>query len=138
MRDFSDPAVEQAFQAFPEEARVKLLKLRALILSLEHSGPDLGDITECLKWGEPSYLTKHGSTVRLGWKAKANQYAVYFHCQTKLIDTFKELYGEALLFEGNRAILLPLDKALPEEVLTSCISMSLRYHKLKHLPLLGA
>jgi len=43
----------------------------------------------------------------MAWKAsKPNQYALYFHCKTTLVDTFKELYSDVLTFEGNRAIVL--------------------------------
>jgi len=57
--------------------------------------------------GQPSYLTaesKSGSTIRIDQvKAEAGQYAVYFHCQTDLVETFRELYPE-LSYSGNRAI----------------------------------
>ena len=59
------------------------------------------------EWGEPSYLVKGGSTIRMDWKkANPEQYAMYFHCKTKLVDTFKELYQDVFKFEGNRAIIL--------------------------------
>ena len=41
----------------------------------------LKELEETLKWGEPSYLVKKGSTIRMDWKSKApNQYAMYFKC----------------------------------------------------------
>ena len=52
--------------------------------------------------GQPSYLTpetKSGSTIRIDQvKAAAGQYAVYFHCQTDLVETFRELYPELQLW----------------------------------------
>ena len=44
---------------------------------------------------------------------RAGQYAVYFHCQTNLVETFRELYPE-LRYEGNRAILLGAEDKVPE------------------------
>ena len=79
------------------------------------------------------------STIRIDWKeSKPNQYAMYFHCQTKLVDTFKELYKHVFQFEGNRAILFGLDDRIPENELRHCIFLALTYHRVKHLPMLGA
>lgn len=97
------------------------------------------EIEETLKWGEPSYLTKNGSTIRIGWKKKnPEQYAMYFHCKTKLVDTFKELYRNNFKFEGNRAIIFGINEKIATEELKHCILMSLNYHNIKHLPMLGA
>lgn len=94
---------------------------------------------ETLKWGEPSYLVKDGSTVRLGWKTSSpDHYAMYFNCNTKLVDTFKELYANLFAFDGNRAIIFHKKDKIAEKPLKHCVKLSLRYHKLKHLPLLGA
>jgi hypothetical protein len=75
----------------------------------------------------------------MDWKAKyPNRYFLFFHCQTKLVDTFRELYSDTLEFEGNRAIVLYVDKKLPERVIRHCIEMAMNYKKITHLPLLGA
>ena len=72
-------------------------------------------------------------------KAKSpNHISVYFNCRTVLVETFKELYMDTFSFVGNREIILPLSKPIPMQELKHCISMSLRYHSIKHLPLLGA
>src|SRR5262249_33532919 len=90
-----------------------------------------GPLEEALKWGQVSYLTsasKSGSTVRIdGVKADAGQTAVYFHCQTNLVETFRELYSE-LTFSGNRAILLDASERLPEAKLRHCVALALTYH----------
>lgn len=70
-------------------------------------------------------------------KLKLNQYAMYFHCKTKLVDTFKELYKDKFTFEGNRAIVFNINDKVSVNELKHCISLSLTYHKIKHLPLLG-
>ena len=75
----------------------------------------------------------------MDWKdSKPDEYAMYFHCQTKLVDTFKELYGDKFEFEGNRAIVFGRDEKIAENELKHCLSIALNYHKVKHLPLLGA
>ncbi len=130
--------VEKMLGAYPDHIKAKLLKLRALILSVI-SDCGLGEYEETLKWGEPSYLVDGGSTVRFNWKEKDNDHIfVFFNCNTKLVDTFKELYSEDLEFDGNRAIVLKLSEPLPVDELRQCIELSLRYKSIKHLPLLGA
>jgi len=131
--------VKRKFDSYPQRAKLKLLELRELIFEVSAELEEIGEIEETLKWGEPSYLSKVGSAVRIDWKGiKPNQYAMYFHCQTKLVDTFRELYRETLQFEGNRAIVFSFDEKVPRDELKHCISLSLRYHKIKSLPLLGA
>ena len=90
-----------------------------------------GALEEALKWGQPSYLTtesKSGSTIRIDQvKAAAGQYAVYFHCQTDLVETFRERYPE-LRYGGNRSILLDASDKLPEAALRHCVALALTYH----------
>ena len=126
-----DPAVEAVFEAYPKPIRSKLLALRRLILDTARTTDGVGALTETLKWGQPSYLTsesRSGSTVRIdGVKSVPNQYAIYFHCQTNLVETFRELYPE-LRYGGNRSILLDADEELPEAALRHCVALALTYH----------
>jgi len=93
---------------------------------------------ETLKWGEPSYLVKGGSTIRIDWKLKTpNQYAMYFKCTSALVPTFRMVYKGLFTFEGSRAITFQMDERIPKKELKSCIKAALRYHKVKHLPTLG-
>jgi len=122
---------------YPEHVQTRLLRLRELIFEVAKD-LNITDLEETLKWGEPSYISKHGSTLRFDWKAnKANEYALYFNCKTRLVEIFREFYADELLFEGNRAVVLNMDDALPEAVLKHCIQLALTYHKIKHLPTLG-
>ncbi|PKF60740.1 hypothetical protein CW745_12755 [Psychromonas sp. psych-6C06] len=131
-------SVQLKFDQYPHRAKQVLLLLRETIFEVaEYHGID--DLQETLKWGEPSYLSKKGSTVRFDWKSKyPDQFCIYFNCKTSLIDTFKELYGDVFIFEGKRALVFNLNADVPWEPLKHCLSLSLRYHKIKHLPLLGA
>ena len=112
--------------------------LRQLVLDTALETQEVTKIEETLKWGEPSYLTKSGSTIRMDWKeSKPDQYALYFNCKTKLVDTFKERYGNEFKYEGNRAIIFNKNDTIPIKELKHCISLSLTYHNIKHLPMLG-
>ncbi len=138
MKNSKNPDVAAIFDAYPKGVKEKMLFLRGLVFEAAKESRDAIVLEETLKWGEPSYLSPIGSTVRMGWKVSSPEhYALYFHCQTKLVDTFKELYNDALLFEGNRAIVFPLNSALDVDVVKHCIFLALTYHQRKHLPLLG-
>ena len=127
-------AVDAAFDACPKPIRTKLLALRRLILDTAKATKGVGRIEEALKWGQPSYLTPEtgsGSTIRIDRvKSADNQVAVFFHCQTDLVDTFRELYPK-LSYSGNRAILLDAGKKLPEAELRHCVALALTYHRRK-------
>lgn len=133
-----DISVKQKFETYPKDIAISLHAIRDLILSVA-AQEGVTDLTETLKWGEPSYISKIGSTIRFDWKAKApQQYCVYFNCKTTLIETFKEIYGDIFTYEGSRAIVFDKTQTVPLNELAHCISLSLRYKKIKHLPLLGA
>ncbi len=134
----SNPKVELKFETYPKEIRSKLNYLRDLVIEVATQNETILEIEETLKWGEPSYLVKKGSTVRIDWKSKTpNQYAMYFKCTSKLVETFRENYGSTFKYENNRAILFSLTDKVPEEELKTCIGLALNYHSVKHLPKLG-
>lgn len=138
MTEIENSQVSAIFDRYPQDIQEKLLHLRSLIFEAADEIENLGSIEETTKWGEPSYISKHGSTIRVDWKDKEpDQYSMYFHCKTKLVDTFKEIYGDVFRFEGNRAIVFLVNDVVPAEELKHCIALSLNYHRIKHLPLLG-
>jgi hypothetical protein len=138
MDEFNNREVEQVFNTYPKHIRVKMMRLRRLIMEMAEEVDGVESIDETLKWGEPAYVTRYGSTVRIDWKSsKPHQYVMYFHCKTKLIDTFRTLYDDKFEFDGNRAIVFDEKDRVPVEELKHCISLSLTYHKIKHRPLLG-
>jgi len=123
---------------YPIDIQDKLLFLRGLILETASEIDNENKIEETLKWGQPSYTTKNGSTIRIDWNKKnPDQYAIYFHCKTKLIDIIKERYTNLFKYEGNRAIIFNTGDIIPAQELKHCISLSLTYHTIKHLPMLG-
>lgn len=133
-----NPEVKEKFDAYPDEIKSKLLAIRAAIFEVAEK-EKIGEITETLKWGEPSYVSKKGSAIRMDWKPKSpDQFSVFFNCNTKLVDTFKEVHKDSFKFVGNREIVFSGTDRIPFQELKECISMALRYHQIKHLPLLGA
>lgn len=132
-----NPAINQKFDAYPEHIKPKLQFLRNLILETAEEN-NIKTIEETLKWGEPSYLVKKGSTIRMDWKTKTpNQYAMYFKCTSLLVPTFKEVFGNTFNYENNRVILFNLEDEIPVKELKECIRLALQYHSLKKLPKLG-
>jgi len=125
-------AVAKIFDGYPPPMRRKLLALRKLILETAAATAGVGEIEEILKWGEPAYLTtnsKSGSTIRVGWKkGNPSQYAMYFNCQTNLVETFRMLFPGDFRFVGNRCIVFEEDDELPVDALEFCIAAALTYH----------
>jgi len=135
---FKNPQVAEKFAQYPAKVRTKMLALRKLVFETAKKLNKLDAMEESLKWQEPSYLIKGGSTVRMDWKpGTPEQYALYFICTTKLVDTFRELFGDRLNYEGNRAIILSLNEPLPNAIIEQCLRMAFNYQQLKKLPLLG-
>lgn len=134
----SNPEVEFVFSGYPDSVRKKMMILRELVIATAMDIDGLTHFEETLKWGEPSYLAKNGSTLRMDWKSKTpQQYALYFKCTSRLVETFKKVFKNNFNFEGNRAIVFQMDDAIPKAELKACIKATLTYHKVKHLPTLG-
>lgn len=53
---------------------------------------------------------------------------MYFHCQTTLVDSFKEMYRGEFEFGGNRSIIFREENNVPVKEVCHCISMALTYH----------
>ena len=67
--------------------------------------------------------------MRLGLvKNEPEKCAVFVHCQSGLIDLFRDQYEDVLSFEGKRAIILDAARALPEAALRHCIALALSHH----------
>lgn len=139
MKTIRNPAVAAVFQQYPADMRKKVLFLRELVLDTAAGIANVGDVEETLKWGEPSYIVQPGSTIRMGWKRSSpDKYMLYFNCKTRLIETFSALYGDLFSYEGNRAIVFTRHELIPVKQVKHCITLALQYHRIKHLPLLGA
>jgi hypothetical protein len=137
-RDLSNPAVAAVFAAYPAAVRARLATLRQIILDTAKNTDGVGPLEETLKWGQPSYLTTasgSGSTIRIDRvpsdKADDAGVAMYFHCQTDLVATFRELYPTQMQYGGNRSILFAMTAKIPEQALRHCIGLALTYHARK-------
>ncbi len=126
-----------AYGQYPTEIRERLFELRELILETAGETEGVVGFSEAVRWGEPSFITKSGSTVRAA-QAGDNTYGLYFNCQSRLVETFRTLFPTALRFEGNRALVFDIESDLPVDEVRLCVSLALTYHKRKHLELLGA
>lgn len=132
MTKFRNPAVAAVFAAYPNKIRKRLLGLRQLIFTIAAETKAIGELEETLKWGQPSYVTaksKSGSTIRIDQiKSETGHYAIFFHCQTTLVETFRALYPTQFTYGGNRSILFGANDDVPIEELSHCISLALTYH----------
>ncbi len=131
--------VQEVFDNYPDFIRKQMLNLRQMVLETAKEMDEVEWIEETLKWGEPSYLTKHGSTLRMDWKAKKpDQYAMYFKCTSRLVETFKTVFDPSRFeYEGHRAIIFKPKQRIPKRDLKKCIMATLNYHKVKNLETLG-
>ena len=131
MRDFTDPNVAAVFESYSKGTRERLLALRQLIFETAESTDGVGALEETLKWGQPSYLTSEtgsGTTIRIDSRESADQYAMYVHCQTTLVDSFRSWFPNEFQFEGTRAVVFRVDEEPAVGPLSVCIGAALTYH----------
>lgn len=134
----TDPKFNAVFADYPDFVRDKMQYLRELVIETAEETGEITEMKETLKWGEPSFITKNGSTLRIDWKEKApNQYAMYFQCNSRLVDTFRLVFDRKFQYEGKRAIVFQLNQKIPKTELKACIKATLSYHSVKHLMTLG-
>jgi hypothetical protein len=134
----TDPRVNDVFANYPDFVRDKLQHLRELVIETAEETEGVTVLEETLKWGEPSFVTKNGSTLRMDWKEKTpDQYAMYFQCTSRLVNTFRLVFDHKFQFEGKRAIVFKLSEKIPELELKQCIRASLIYHNVKEQITLG-
>jgi len=134
-----DPAVDAVFDAYPKPLKAKLLALRRLIFDnrKDHQGrrraagnPEMGP-APAISHRRQKAAARSGSTQvnRLPTNTR-----LYFHCQTDLVETFRELYPRELSYGGNRSILLNAQDEMPEAALRHCVALALTYHLNKRKP----
>ena len=134
----TNPGVDEIFSEYPEFVKDKMQFLRKLVLETAEETVGVSALEETLKWGEPSFVTKNGSTLRMDWKPKSpNQYALYFQCTSRLVDTFRLVFDQQFHYEGKRAIIFQLEQKIPVPEIKKCIKAAITYHSVKHLITLG-
>ncbi|MGB1285339.1 MAG: DUF1801 domain-containing protein [Aggregatilineales bacterium] len=130
-----NPAVQAVFDDYPPSLLNPLLHLRQQIFAVAADIPEVGTLEETLKWEQVSYLTpsKTGTTLRIGiHNADRDEYAIFVHCQSKVIATLKQRYPDTFHYEGNRAIVFSANTLPDESALQDCIGLILTYHRWKH------
>ncbi len=131
MRRFGDARVAAVFKDYPPGLRARLMALRELMFDTASGTPGVGSLDETLKWGQPSYLTAEsgsGTTVRIDRLKNRDGYAIYFHCQSGLVDQFRTIYPDTFTYEGKRAIVLAAKDRVPTRALGHCIALALTHH----------
>lgn len=123
--------VLDAFHKVEPAHRETLLAVRALIFEAASEDTRIGRIEETLRWGEPAYITvnkKTGSTLRLSMEKTSGMPALFFNCNTTLVEEFRQQFGEVLTYSKNRAVLLGGDWAQHTSYIKMCIAAALTYH----------
>tara|TARA_R110001606_G_scaffold334520_1_gene482440 strand:+ start:10270 stop:10683 length:414 start_codon:yes stop_codon:yes gene_type:complete len=132
MTDEIPEPTRSAWEDLPEQLAERLVQLRQLILETASDNPAIGPLEETTKWGEPAFLTSatgSGTTVRINRHKKSpDKYALYVHCQTDLVERYRQLYDDELTFDGNRAVVFDSKEELPVDAVKHCLSMALSYH----------
>jgi Domain of unknown function (DU1801) len=129
---FGDQAVAAVFETYQAGTRQRLLAIRSLMFEAARELNGVGPLVETLKWKQPAYLPEKvrvGTTIRIDvLKNPQSSYAIYFHCQTSLVPTFRHLYPDLFTFESNRAIHFTAKETIPRDALKHCIGLALSYH----------
>jgi len=122
-----------SLKAMPTVAQKPLFKMREIIFNVGED-EQIGGVEETLKWNQPAYLprlARVGTTVRIGYNEKHEQCILYGHCQSTLIDQWRNRYADVFDFLGNRGLLFSVHNAVPEEELADCVWLALTYHQRK-------
>ncbi|WP_170401060.1 DUF1801 domain-containing protein [Ruegeria arenilitoris] len=127
MTPFDDPKVAAAYDALPKETRAGALVLRELIFDTAASLPHAQPLQEALRWGQPAYLAPKGSTIRIGTHKSAS-FALFVHCQSRLMGDFTSAFPGEDRLDGNRAILFDNPDQIDPTRHGWLIARALTYH----------
>lgn len=119
--------IQGALDQAPPAAREGMLALRDLIFQVAGETPGATPLVETLKWGQPAYIAPKGTALRLG-VPKTGAFALFVHCQSKVIPTFREMVGGEFRFEKSRAVLFEDLADIKPDLLSSMIRHALTYH----------
>nr|WP_321250361.1 DUF1801 domain-containing protein [uncultured Ruegeria sp.] len=127
MRPFENPEVAQAFEELPQGTRKGALILRELVFDTASDLEAAQPLAEELRWGQPAYLAPKGSTVRLG-SHKSASFALFVHCQSRLMGDFTSAFPGEDRIDGNRAVLFDDIGQIDETRHGWLIARALTYH----------
>lgn len=128
---FQSKKVAAAFEKTPPTVRKRLLLLRKLIFDMAAKTSGVGPLEETLKWDSPSYLTSEtqsGTTIRIDRVgSRKGMYGIFVHCQSNVVEEFKQQVSTPLNFDSTRGIILDAKDDIPEEI-SYFIYLALTYH----------
>lgn len=125
--------VQAVFDACTDPVRQGLLQLRDLILTQAALMPQIGPLTEALRWGQPAFLTLQtgaACSLRIG-PTKSGGFALFVHCQSGLIGPFATGAGAGLRFDGSRAVLFDASDQIDGAQISVLIGQALAYHLIR-------
>lgn len=79
-----------------------------------------------IKWGQLSFASPLGTPIRID-RFDDERIALFVHCQTTLVEQWREMFGDTLNFSKTRAIILNTNEPLPLNELKMCVQMALTY-----------
>lgn len=123
---FQNLAVNAAYNAMPDTDRSGALTLRHLILNTADEMDDVTNVDECLRWGQPSYISPIGSTLRIA-VPKSGGFGIYAHCQSSIISDFAGKFGQDFRIDSNRGVLFRTGQDIQPDKLVFLIRHGLRY-----------
>ncbi|MEJ6397569.1 DUF1801 domain-containing protein [Yoonia sp. 208BN28-4] len=124
---FENDTIAAAYAAMPENSRAMALRLRDLIYETAREMPQIGELSETLKWGQPSYTVKGGTPLRIA-VPKTGGCGLYAHCQTTVIADYAAVHGTDEQIEGNRAVIFAQADDIVQDRLRHLIRNALTYH----------
>ncbi|WP_314062024.1 DUF1801 domain-containing protein [uncultured Vagococcus sp.] len=116
------------FETFSPDQNTYLLKIRQLIFDTQKELAPNELLNENLKWNQPTYTAKNGTAIRLD-QFGPDKIAIFFHCQTTLVEQFRKIFADTLDFTKNRSIIFPTTEDLPMDELKICIQIGLTYRQ---------
>lgn len=121
------PEIQEAFERFEGKDLDGALALRDLILD-EARSLGIDDVDECLRWGQPSYISPIGTALRIG-APKSGGFALYAHCQTSVVSEFGAEFGSEFTIEGSRAVHFRSRREIRPTKLRLMIAHALQYKR---------
>lgn len=109
-------------------AAVMLLTLLITLSGTALTGWLLEDSARLALLPDLSVKPQVGSTVRV-WRHDDQHVALYFNGKDMLVENYRSLFADDLLYSKNRAVLFKVSEPLPEALTKQCIRMVLYYHR---------
>ncbi|TKZ21691.1 hypothetical protein FAP39_03565 [Shimia litoralis] len=124
--------VQAVVRSWPSAAQSHFYTLRDILWGVAAADPAIGHLSEALRWGEPSFLTKQsgsGTTLRISWSAKhPDDIGIYVICRTDMLEQVRSLYPDSFRYVGTRGAMLSLNSDIPEDAVAFCGQRAFTYH----------